>query len=1027
MLFSRGISAVVLGVGLALVSSPTVKAQDSKRETVSEITAILDAEKPDPTVVAHLRAEADAPPKAGLGRREQALFSYERCAARATLGDFKNAIADCEKAVDQAKGAMSHSDYGRILQGLALQYGYIGETKKSLDTWLRLAREMDVKGSKGFLFNANRNISQLYLALGDFQKGEAYARKNTALLQQAKGWEGYEGHRRVSWNGDVERGNGNLYEARGQYREAEAAYRRTEMWWAQKQGLKPPTDIKVPPDQAAHALDQVIAIGGRTKARQGRVAEGEADVRRALLNRLKVTGKYNLQTSRFIGHLANLMVEQGRLVEAEKLTRTQIDIHQVLGVAKDSGPSATVLSQLASILNLQGRWEEAAKAYADLDQAIESWPPARKEGIGLSTNVIDTLYATNNLKAGLAAAERLLERKKNQLGDRHLETALARGLLAIGMTKTGREADAEREFKLAVPILSSASRETDMDDAVGNAARDQRIALIIEAYMGLLGRKRTPEAAAESFTYADMIRSRAVQTALAASSTRAAARNPGLAEQARKLQDLDKQYAAQLGALNNALSLPSGERDEGVVKTLKADIDKLRSVREATKKDITSRFRGYANLIEPQPATVDDVSKALATDEAFISYYFGREASFVWAVGKEGPMGFAVLPLTIGEIEARVTELRAAVVAEEILPFDLGQAHELYTLLLKPVEHVWRRSKSLIVVTNGALGLLPLSMLPTEPASLAPAADEPAYAAYRAVQWLARTHAVTMIPSGASLRTLRQLPSGSPKRDLFIGFGDPYFTTQQAAEAEKTFAAPAGPMVVASRGASPKRRQTAQGSADLFAQMARLPETADELRSVAAALGVDPAKTLYLGRDASEEKVKSLDLSKYRFIEFATHGLVPWKEFGLHQPALALAGPEVTGVAGDGLLTMEEVLALKLDADWVVLSACNSGAGAAEGAEAVSGLGRAFFYAGTRALLVTNWAVESASARDLVTDIFRTLAADPKLSRAEALRRAMVQLMDGPGYVDASGKAVYTYAHPMFWAPFSIVGDGGGA
>ena len=122
---------------------------------------------------------------------------------------------------------------------------------------------------------------------------------------------------------------------------------------------------------------------------------------------------------------------------------------------------------------------------------------------------------------------------------------------------------------------------------------------------------------------------------------------------------------------------------------------------------------------------------------------------------------------------------------------------------------------------------------------------------------------------------------------------------------------------------------------------------------------------------------------------------------------------------------MEEILGLKLDADWVVLSACNTGAGSGAGAEAASGLGRAFFYAGTRAILVTNWSVHSQSARELVTDLFRRQAADPKLARGEALRQASMALLDGPGFQD-NGKTIFTYAHPLFWAPYSLIGDGGG-
>src|SRR5262249_27782296 len=210
-----------------------------------------------------------------------------------------------------------------------------------------------------------------------------------------------------------------------------------------------------------------------------------------------------------------------------------------------------------------------------------------------------------------------------------------------------------------------------------------------------------------------------------------------------------------------------------------------------------------------------------------------------------------------------------------------------------------------------------------------------------------------------------------------------------------------------------------------LALLPRLPDTAEELKSVALALHSDPAKALHLGKEANEKMVKSLDLSRYKVVAFATHGLMPGDLDGQTQPALALTAPEVAGIDGDGLLTVEKILALKLNADWVVLSACNTGAGAGAGSEAVSGLGRAFFYAGTRALLVTNWSVESASARELVTDVFRRQADNIELSRAEALRQAMVAMMDRGEAKDANGKTLFTYAHPLFWAPYTIVGDGG--
>jgi len=173
---------------------------------------------------------------------------------------------------------------------------------------------------------------------------------------------------------------------------------------------------------------------------------------------------------------------------------------------------------------------------------------------------------------------------------------------------------------------------------------------------------------------------------------------------------------------------------------------------------------------------------------------------------------------------------------------------------------------------------------------------------------------------------------------------------------------------------------------------------------------------------ASEKTVFGLNLAEPRIIAFATHGLVPRDLNGLTQPALALSAPEVAGGDGDGLLAMDEILGLKLNAEWVVLSACNTAAGA--GAEAVSGLGRAFFYAGARALSVSNWPVETRSARELMVGVFERYAKDPSKRKGAALREAMVALIDGEGCVDpASGKPLYRYAHPLFWAPFVVVGD----
>jgi CHAT domain-containing protein len=199
-----------------------------------------------------------------------------------------------------------------------------------------------------------------------------------------------------------------------------------------------------------------------------------------------------------------------------------------------------------------------------------------------------------------------------------------------------------------------------------------------------------------------------------------------------------------------------------------------------------------------------------------------------------------------------------------------------------------------------------------------------------------------------------------------------------------------------------------------------LPETSYELRAVAKSLGAEAAD-IKLARAATETAVKQTKLDQYRIVYFATHALVSGETQqaanGLAEPALVLSLPAKATELDDGLLTSSEVAQLKLNADWVVLSACNTAAADKPGAEALSGLARAFFYAGARSLLVSHWPVESEPTVKLLTMAFELIAKDPKLSTAEALQRATISVMEDPTHPD--------WANPSTWGPFVLVGEGG--
>ncbi|QOZ76075.1 hypothetical protein XH83_11835 [Bradyrhizobium sp. CCBAU 53351] len=1011
--------------------------------SIADITAVLDGDKPDEKMIAELKSDADAAPSGKESRQDLAQLYFDRANARAQLGRLAEAISDSDKAVEVGRGAVGPQLLGRILQLQSLQYALAGDPKRSLEIMQRLLRESaSMPGAKGLQFNTNRAVASVLIQMGDVAQAEAYVRRSQIAIQEARtsghpNWRSAYAKFGQSWEGELELSRALIFEARGQFADAEAAYRKAEL--RKRASTKAVMESDNPPAETIllQAIDGMVLNQARMKARQGRLAEAEVDARRALLSRLKDTGKYNSVTPRFVMGLAGILVDQGRYEEAEKLGRVALEINKKVGVPEESQATVQLLSQLAGILTLRRQTAEAGEMFARIDKAVAGWDSQRRQVFELNPSRILSLYGSGQLDAGIAAAEQLVKKQIARVGENHFDAASARGTLAVGLMRARRDSDAIREFKAAIPVMmASANENADDENTTVVAARSQRLQTIVESYLMLLARAEGTgkDVGEETFGLADAVRGRSVQQALAASSARAAAKDPALADLVRKEQDLTKQVNAQLGTLNNVLALPAAERDDKGVAQIQASIAALRGQRDKARQEIKQKFPIYADLVSPRPPSVAEIRATLADNEAMLSFYFGQNGSFVWAVPKSGPVAFAAVQAKIGDIESKIRKLREALepqaaMISDIPPFDLKLGYELYELLLKPVESGWKPARNLIVVTNGALGLLPLSLLPTAPAEVA-ADEDPLFIGYRNVAWLARTHAVSTVPSAAALRTLRQLPPGKPGRGDLVAFGDPYFNRDQQAEAdgagEKVQVADAGGNVT--RGGPLKRRNSPKldgvDSAEL-GLLPRLPDTADELKSIALALQADPSKVLFLGKDATENAVKTMNLSGFRILAFATHGLVPGELNGLTQPALALSSPAVTGEGGDGLLTMEEILGLKLDADWVILSACNTGAGAGAGAEAASGLGRAFFYAGTRALLVTNWSVHSQSARQLVTDLFKRQADDPKLSRSEALRQAAMALVDGPGYLNSEGKTEFAYAHPLFWAPYTIIGDGG--
>ena len=486
--------------------------------------------------------------------------------------------------------------------------------------------------------------------------------------------------------------------------------------------------------------------------------------------------------------------------------------------------------------------------------------------------------------------------------------------------------------------------------------------------------------------------------ALNALAARFSAGNDRLAQLVRKDQDLAGEAASLDKAIIAALSKEPSKRDAAAEQRMRDRIAAIAKERADLEAVLRREYPDYAALSNPEPLTAKDIQALLADDEALVVINLGDKKSYVWAITRT-EADWKELQITASEVSKQVSALRNLLNFRNAKPFETQTSFELYREILAPVEDMLSGKPRWSLVVNGALTSLPPQLLVTR---------DPAGKELKDVDWLIRTHAVTVLPSIASLKVLRGKSATEAPKPL-VGFADPIFDRSPLQLAENTRVAAD---VTVARGI----RGTVADVAELKTALPPLPETATELKKVAASVHADAAN-LFIGADATETRVKQEKLDQYRIVYFATHGLLAGDVADFAklnaEPALVLSLPDHPTEVDDGLLTASEVAQLKLNADWVVLSACNTASAEKPGAEALSGLARAFFYAGARSLIVSNWEVNSDSAVTLMTGIFAALADDPKLSHAEALRKSMLAMIDQhPEQAD-----------PKYWAPFVVVGE----
>lgn len=884
-------------------------------------------------------------------------------------------------------------------------------------------------------------VAGLYSAQGRFSDAEGYFKRVLQGRQKALG----KDHRDVI---QVVSALAMIQVVLGRYDEAEPLFKRAADSAERVLGKEHPETLNIVRNMATLYLAEL------------RASDADPLFVRVHEVRRRVLGAEHADTLTSMSDVAGVHTRAKRYDEAEPLLRRIVDIRERTQ-GKDHPDTLLSIAELAQLYTEQKRFGEAEPLLFKAINAYERRDDPKLDPMKyLNLYRVAQLYLEQDRAAEAGPViRRAYEGLEKLLGAEHPFTGILHCTLALPHFRQSDWTGAMDYLKGCSNVVISNTVRGAMGGGQGKTGKrkakgdifESVFTLQVKAARRLAAEKRSggEGLAREMFEIAQWALSSEAAQSLSLMAARSARGDPRLAALMRERQDLVAEWEMrdQMGsaALIRNAQERSGQQEALNKARLNAINRRIAEIDERLKRE----FPEHASLTSLAPLSVDEVQAMLRDDEALVLFLDAREEkptpdeTFVWVVTRTGlrwtraeldgkalggkALADEVLAMRCGLDASAWTGPRCAEVtgssytaadadARNPLPFDPERAHHLYESLFGQSEGAIK-GRHLLIVAGGPLSRLPFHTLVTAP----PRGNVD----YKTVPWLARSNAVTVLPAVSSLNALRRVARPSAASRPMIGFGNPLLDGADSGHAvrakmarEQQRCPDDRPQATAMRGLAPASRQSNMASVAHISMQAPLPETADELCAVARDMGAD-VNEVRLGARATESEVKGLSasgqLSKYRILHFATHGALAGQISGSMEPGLILTPPAVASAEDDGYLSASEIAGLKLDAEWVILSACNTAAGTAEGAETLSGLTRAFMYAQARALLVSHWAVDSGAAVKLITSAVREMSQDPSAGRAEALRRAMIGVIDGAASYEA---------HPSYWAPFMVVGEG---
>ena len=663
---------------------------------------------------------------------------------------------------------------------------------------------------------------------------------------------------------------------------------------------------------------------------------------------------------------------------------------------------AKILVNQAQIAESLGDYSFAEKLYLSSIQMWKNLPGLESAPLGYIYNNLGLLYLTiENFELAEMFLDQALEENVMMFGDKHPVNITVLNNLAYLKYINGDKISSLHYFqKSSKLMLNRSNAEIGYDLGMISEKKSQKENFILYAKTAieLYNETGLQHYLSEAFEASQM-----TETSMAGESVKAVLSMLSLKDKEfdklwrRKLTIEEKIRQADQSFLNQ-LTISKFYLSKQKIKQVLNERNQLdRSLTEL--KETLRVFYPDADASDRNKVfSVIELQNLLSPSEILIKILPGYKKTLLFSITKNSAT-VKILNVSDFDINETVRLLRQGL---EIKPqgnlpnFDVVLAHQLYTRIIKPIEIKSESFTHILFDTSGALETLPLSVLPiTIPKSRLLKKNR-----YEKVTWLGERYAISNVLGISTFFSMRNNPMRTVKRKAFLGIGDPNL----------------GYKVGKSRGFN-FTDSSKNDTVDIIQQinmLPKLPETRTELTNMARLFDFN-SSTLIFGEDANEENLKRMDLKRYNIISIASHAILADELMGFSEPGIILTPPLIPTKQNDGILTSAEIAQLSLNADWVILSACNTaGSDGKTANEAFSGLARSFFYAGARTILASHWPVVSKSTSEFTNLVFAEYEKS-NVGKAEAHRKAIKRFLRSKNIL---------HAHPSIWGAFSIIGDG---